>query len=130
LLGGTNEIRASAESNGVNNSRQDLEGMFFQLQPPSGGNPASEVTTRFSIDSYNRWEYDEASEKYLRLQDNVYANDQEEEYAPLFRDGSRSQRIMYWLMAPHCTSAARHQKLWKLIQWKRYRLCFPGWAGV
>ncbi|HLE16252.1 MAG TPA: DUF3048 C-terminal domain-containing protein [Anaerolineales bacterium] len=83
LLGGTSEIRAFAEAEGVNNSRQDLEGMSFQLQPPAGGEPATEITSRYSVDSYNRWEYDSASGKYLRLQDNVYANDIDEEFTPL-----------------------------------------------
>jgi hypothetical protein len=104
LLGGTDEIRASAVSNGVDNSRQDLEGMFFQMQTPSGGEPASEVTTRFSADSYNRWEYDAATGKYLRLQDNVYANGQEEEFAPLTDRDTEEQVTadnVVVIMAPH-----------------------------
>jgi Protein of unknown function (DUF3048) C-terminal domain/Protein of unknown function (DUF3048) N-terminal domain len=104
LLGGTNEIREYAVSKGVDNSRQDLEGMFFQLQTPAGGEPATEITTHYSADSYNRWEYDATTGKYLRLQDNVFANDQQEEFAPL-TDRETEEQIsadnVVVILAPH-----------------------------
>lgn len=52
---------------GIDNSRQNLDGMFFKLESPEGGQPAEQVFTRFSSAIYNRWDYDPASGKYLRF---------------------------------------------------------------
>jgi hypothetical protein len=54
---------------GIDNSRQNLDGMFFKLESPEGGQPAEQVFTRFSGAIYNRWDYDPASGKYLRFAD-------------------------------------------------------------
>ncbi len=52
---------------GIDNSRQNLDGMFFKLESPEGGQPAEQVFTRFSGAVYNRWDYDPVSGKYLRF---------------------------------------------------------------
>lgn len=54
---------------GVDNSRQNLDGMFFKLESPEDGQPAEQVVTRFSGAIYNRWDYDPTSGKYLRFSD-------------------------------------------------------------
>lgn len=54
---------------GIDNSRQNLDGMFFKLESPEGGQPAEQVFTRFSGAIYNRWDYDPASGRYLRFSD-------------------------------------------------------------
>lgn len=53
----------------IDNSRQNLDGMFFKLEGPDGGQPAGQVFTRFSGAIYNRWDYDPASGRYLRFAD-------------------------------------------------------------
>jgi hypothetical protein len=53
----------------VDNTRQDENGMFFKLETPSGGDPASQVYVRYSGAIYNRWDYDAASGRYLRFSD-------------------------------------------------------------
>lgn len=84
LLGGTQEIHTFAKNEGIDDSWQNLDGMFFQAQTPQGGEPGSQVTTHYSIDNYNRWEYDAQTGKYLRFQDNLLLDQgQEEEFAPL-----------------------------------------------
>jgi hypothetical protein len=84
LLTGTHEIHQYAREKGIDDVAQDLSGLFFHLDPPEGGLPAAEITTRVSIDSYNQWQYDPASERYLRFQDDeTLFGDQQEEYAPL-----------------------------------------------
>jgi hypothetical protein len=67
----------------VDDSQQNLDGMFFQLAPPDGGNTGNQIFTRYSGDNYNRWDYDPATGRYLRFQDDVFDQGQGERYAPL-----------------------------------------------
>jgi hypothetical protein len=83
LLGGTSEIHEFVQSQDVDDSRQDLEGMWFMLEAPAGGEDGSQVTVRYSSDDYTRWEYNLARQEYLRYQDNVFDTGGGEEYAPL-----------------------------------------------
>lgn len=93
LLTGTREIHQYALEMGIDDESQDLNGLFFHLDPLPGGQPAAEIYTRYSIDSYNLWEYDRQSERYYRFQDDVVLqDDQEEEYAPLL-DRVNDQQI-------------------------------------
>ena len=105
LLGGTQEIHAFAKSEGIDDSLQNLEGMFFQARTPQGGKPGSQVTTHYSIDNYNRWEYDAQTGKYLRFQDNLLLDQgQAEEFAPLIDRLTEKQVTadnVVVLFAPH-----------------------------
>ena len=84
LMANTALIGDALRAYGATNTRQNLDGMFFQAQPPAGGSPANEVIARFSGAIYNRWEYDPVSEKYLRFSDTQNAGSVETEvYAPL-----------------------------------------------
>jgi len=83
LLGGTAAMSAYVESRNVDNSQQNLDGMTFDGQVPSGGTPVSHVFVRYSRDNYVRWDYNPASSQYLRFQDNSEDTGQGEEYAPL-----------------------------------------------
>jgi hypothetical protein len=84
LLAGTLEVHENMSNRGVDDVAQDLDGMFFQLQVPENGAPAQTVMMRFSRGSYNLWEYEPESGRYLRFQDSVSLSDnQEEEYEPL-----------------------------------------------
>lgn len=77
----------------VENGRQKMEGISFDSQAPEGGQAASQVFARYSISSYNRWDYDPASERWLRFQDTQ--EDQGgsgEAYAP-FIDGLTGKQI-------------------------------------
>lgn len=66
--------------------------MYFAAQTPAGGQPGQQLSVRYSGDEYNRWDYDAASGKYLRFQDNVYDQGQGEDYAPLL-DRLNNQQI-------------------------------------
>ncbi len=84
LIANTAEIGRYAASKGVDNVRQNLEGMTFQFQPPAGGKPGVQIFNRYSISAYNRWDYDPASGRYLRSQDTQEdTTGQDEAYAPL-----------------------------------------------
>lgn len=74
LMVNTADLSAYATAKGVENGRQDLDGMTFQAAAPGsefGGQPASEFTVRYSGAIYNRWQYDAASGRYLRFADSV-----------------------------------------------------------
>jgi len=84
LLSGTSEVHTYVADRNFENIRQDLTGMFFQDTPPEGGKVGEEVTTFYSLDTYNKWVYDPALGKYLRYQDNLYLDQgQDEEFVPL-----------------------------------------------
>ena len=57
----------------ASNGRQNLNGMFFNLTAPAGGQPGTQVYVRYSGAIYNRWDYDPASGKYLRFSDTADA---------------------------------------------------------
>ncbi len=65
----TSALSRFISQKGVDNVRQNLDGMFFLLPPPPDGQPVSRIYVRFSGISYNRWDYDPASGKYLRFED-------------------------------------------------------------
>jgi hypothetical protein len=83
LLGGTAELSTYVTSRGVENGRQNLDGMTFNPQVPTGGLPGNQVFVRYSGDNYTRWDYNPSTGQYLRYQDNVYDTGQGENYAPL-----------------------------------------------
>jgi hypothetical protein len=86
LFANTKELTAYAEKIGVeDHSRQPLDGMLFQMQPPGGAmGAASNVYTWYSSVIYNRWDYDPAQGHYVRFSDTENATTEaEEQYAQL-----------------------------------------------
>ena len=84
LLVNTADLSAYITARGVENGRQNLEGMSFNLAAPAGGQPGEQVTVRYSASIYNRWDYDASSGKYLRFSDTLNNSDIEnEQYAQL-----------------------------------------------
>lgn len=83
LLGGTSELSAYVTARGVENGRQNLDGMTFNSEIPAEGVTGNKVYVRYSGDNYARWDYDSSSGKYLRYQDNVFDTGQGEDYLPL-----------------------------------------------
>ena len=53
----------------IDNTRQNLDGLFFQAQIPDGGESATSLYARFSGSVYNRWDFDEQEGAYLRFSD-------------------------------------------------------------
>jgi hypothetical protein len=66
LVANTAALDAYLKTRGVNNSRQNLDGMRFDTLTPVDGKPAAQVFVRFSGAIYNRWDYDPASKRYQR----------------------------------------------------------------
>ncbi len=67
----TAELSAYITGKGVENGRQNQDGMSFQWDPPPGGEAAADVYVRFWGAVYNHWQYDPVSGRYLRFVDNV-----------------------------------------------------------
>lgn len=93
LFTNSSELSIYAINKGINNNRQNLNGMSFDSQVPAGGQPGSQLSTRYSISAYVRWDYDPTSGRYLRFQDDQEARDsQSEVYTPMM-DGMTGQQI-------------------------------------
>jgi len=93
LFTNSSELSLYALKKGINNSRQNLNGMSFSSEAPAGGEPGTQLSTRYSISSYNRWDFDPASGRYIRFQDNQEAKDsQSEVYTPMV-DGLTGQQV-------------------------------------
>jgi len=69
LMVSTSALSQFITNKGVENGRQNLDGMSFQMEPPAGGQPVSEFVNWWSGAIYNRWQYDPALGKYLRFQE-------------------------------------------------------------
>jgi hypothetical protein len=52
------------------NSKPKLNGMAFNMTPPTGGTAGSEVTLHFGANNEGQWKYDAQQKKYLRWIDN------------------------------------------------------------
>lgn len=92
LLGGTSEIHEYAQNQGVDDSRQNLDGMYFNVETPTGGQTAKNVNIHYSRDSYALWEYDLSSGKYMRSQDDSFDQGEGETFAPLI-DRNNDEQI-------------------------------------
>lgn len=80
-------------SRGIDNSRQDLNGLRFETNTliTYGGGAVPRLAVRYSNESYHRWEYDPTSQRYLRWQETVSLASRQEAYAPLFDSLSGQQ---------------------------------------
>jgi len=94
LVTDTRELNPyAAKNNNVDISRQNLNGMTFQLAPPEGGQPGDELSVRYSISAYTRWDYDAASGRYLRYQDTIEASTETEETYEALIDRLTNEQI-------------------------------------
>jgi hypothetical protein len=92
LLTSTQKMVEYINSKGVSNSRQSLDGMRFERQPPGGGQVADQVFVRYSISAYNRWDFDPTTGSYLRFVDTQDDSGQGEAYTQLI-DRQNNQPI-------------------------------------
>ncbi len=105
LFTNTRELALYAIEQGVENGRQNLDGMTFNSEPPPGGQAGNQIFTRYSISSYNRWDYDPPSGKYLRFQDTQEDDSGQGEAFTALADGLNNQQItgdnLVVLFLPH-----------------------------
>ena len=96
LMVDTSKLSKYITGKKVENSRQNLDGMFFKLGIPTGGEAGRLVSVRYSISIYNKWEYDVFSGKYMRssdTQEDAYGG-RDEVYQPL-TDQLTNERIAF-----------------------------------
>jgi len=93
LVADTSTMDEYTAENNIDNLPQNLDGMYFNAAVPEGGQPTSQVFIRFSISSYNRWDYDESSGRYLRFQDTVEAHTLEEETLAVMTDRNTGEQL-------------------------------------
>jgi hypothetical protein len=90
LITNTSDLTDYINAQGVANGRQNLDGLFFKLQPPDGAaspagdavetatpeaQPADRVFVYYSRAIYNLWDYDPATGRYVRLVDKQDVDD-------------------------------------------------------
>jgi len=75
LTTNTAELSSYIREKGADNTRQNLDGMYFNQATPIGGQPGTQVSVRFSISSYLLWDYNPDTGRYLRYQDTLEAED-------------------------------------------------------
>lgn len=76
----TSKVNDYAQRMGIDNSQQNLDGMLFKMQAPSGGEKSESIFVRFSSAIYNRWDYNSKTQSYNRFSDtqNSVAPDDED----------------------------------------------------
>ena len=83
LYAETSQIGPYLAERRLDNQRQDLTGLRFELDTPKSGNPGEQIYLRYTSVSYHRWEYDPTDGRYLRYQDAHDDSGKGKSYAPL-----------------------------------------------
>jgi hypothetical protein len=95
LMVNTADLSAYATSKGIQNGRQNLDGMSFNLTAPAVGQPGMQVIVRYSGVIYNRWDYDASTGKYLRFSDTLDDYDNVNEQYTQLTDRLTGQPIAF-----------------------------------
>lgn len=86
------------------NGRQNLDGLRFEIATPYSSQLGYQLDISYSFVSYNHWEYDGASSRYLRFQESADAQDGVRNFLPL-QDQLTGEQIaadnLIVLMIPH-----------------------------
>jgi hypothetical protein len=85
LITNTAELTKYGKQQGIDKGGQNLDGMYFNMAAPAGGQSVNHIFTRFSSAIYNRWDYDPATGKFIRNSETTddLTGGQNEIYAPL-----------------------------------------------
>ncbi len=135
LVANTADLTVYATRRGINGV-QKLNNMLFNSAAPAAGQPVPQLVVHYSGATYNRWDYDPASGRYLRFSDtaDVVALGQTEQFAPL-TDRLTGQPVafdnvvvLYVNHKVYSTTAPDHLR----HSIERLGGCggFPGWSGL
>ncbi|MBN1147585.1 MAG: DUF3048 domain-containing protein [Anaerolineales bacterium] len=112
LVTNTTELSNYAAREGIDNERQNLEGMSFSELPADGAARGEQIFARYSASSYNRWDFNPATGRYLRYQDTVEAPSPEQEVYDVFIDRLTQTQIetdnVVFLVMPHQYAFGTH----------------------
>jgi len=105
LVTNTAELSQYVAAKGVDNARQNLNGMYFNPGTPPNGQPATQIFVRHSISAYALWDYNPEIGRYLRYQDTQEAQDSSLESTEAMIDQLTNVQIaadnVVVLSAPH-----------------------------
>jgi len=105
LVANTLELSNYVSGKGVDNVRQNLDGMYFNPAIPAAGQQGTQVFVRFSISAYNLWDFNPEIGRYLRYQDTQEAQDQATESTQPLLDRLTNEQIaadnVIVLLAPY-----------------------------
>ncbi len=105
LFGNTEQITEYINKRGVDNSRQDLTGLYFRNYNSRSSEYADRVFVRYSMFDYHYWQYDPIKHKYVRYQDAVDARRKEDEKYTVLTDKLTNKPItadnLVVLFIPH-----------------------------
>ena len=122
LFANTSELAKYFIEQGKSNEKQDLKGFTFGSPPGLPSGSGTTIATRYSLVSYNKWEYDAVRDVYLRFQETQDGHQGEEVYAPL-KDSLTDQQlsadnVVVLLM--------RHKEFYKSSDTEIYEMDFMG----
>jgi hypothetical protein len=112
LVANTAELSNYATREGIDNERQNLDGMSFNAVAAEGAERGEQIFVRYSISSYNRWDFNPASGRYQRFQDTVEAHSLDQEVYDAFTDRLTEAQIetdnVVILIVPHQYAFGTH----------------------
>jgi len=76
VFANTAALSKLASANGVNNSRQDLNGMLFDSTQPVGGQPATRIGVEYGLVDRGEWRYNPKTGLYLRWIETATGSDE------------------------------------------------------
>ena len=104
LFADTTALTQYIRDRGTANDRQNLDGLRFNRTPPFTSQAGENISIHYSFVSYNRWEYDQGTQRYLRYQETEDETGDQLQYAPL-TDSLTGQPIaadnLIVLLIPH-----------------------------
>jgi hypothetical protein len=83
LFVNTQQLTDYINERGTNNDRQNLNGFRFEKTTPVSENQGNRLSVYYSFVSYNRWDYNPVSGRYVRLQEAEDSKNGEEFYQAL-----------------------------------------------
>jgi hypothetical protein len=92
LYANTAQLSQYISERGVENGRQNLNGLRFETGGVYNGDLANKVAIRYSSTSHHQWEYDPVTQRYQRSQEAQSSAEGEEVYEPLF-DSLTAERV-------------------------------------
>jgi hypothetical protein len=104
MFANTQQLSEYVQDWSAGNQRQNLDGLRFDPYAPYSDETGEVLSVFYSRVSYNKWEYDPFTGRYVRFQEEADAEGDQEFYAPL-NDSASGQQLaadnVIVLLVPH-----------------------------
>ena len=117
LMGNTKLLSEYFTDQGLDNTRQNLAGMFFQISPPAEAETGKQLRIRYTDANYHFWDYHSDIEEYVRYQETETSS--EERYAILADNNNNipiSADNIVVLIVPHKKLETSHESYFLELQ--------------